>query len=56
MCSGLAIVAMVERCILKALGAELYEETRIAKRKVVGLLKEVVKIRIEEMFIVHDNN
>ncbi len=56
MCSGLAIVAMVERCILKALGVELHEETRIAKRNVVGLLKEVVRIRKDEMFIVHDAN
>lgn len=37
--------------MLKALEVELYEETRIAKRNVVGLLKEVVIIRKDEMFI-----
>lgn len=50
------MVAMVERCMLKTLEVELYEETRIAKRHVVGLLKEVGKIRKGKMFILPDDS
>lgn len=54
------MVAVVERCMLiireleKAREVDRYEDTRIAKRNVVCVLKEAVRIRKDEMFILPD--